>query len=78
MQGGTHEEMPHPAVLVMNGAARLLAKAGVSFGVVKVETSEAKELELIEGKAQFPRDIRPPDREGVVMWSNEGHGIVVK
>ena len=62
----------------MDRAARLLAKAGVGFGVVEIEASEMKELELIEGEAQFPRDIRPPDREGVVMLPNEGHGIVVK
>ena len=46
--------------------------------MVEVETSEVKELELIEGKAQFPRDIRPLDREGVVVWLNEGHGVMVK
>ena len=46
--------------------------------MVKIETAEMKELELIKGEAQFPRDICPSDREGVVVWSNEGHGIVVK
>ena len=48
------------------------------FGVVEVKAPETKELELVEGEAQFPRDIRPPDRESVVVLSNEGHGVVVK
>ena len=62
----------------MDGTATLLTEAGVSFGVVEVEALEMKELELIEGEAQFPRDIRPPDRKGVVVLLNEGHGVVVK
>ena len=78
MQGGTHEEMPHPAVLVVDGAARFLAEARVCFGVVKVETMETKVFELVKGEAQFPRDVCPPNREGIVVWSNEGHGVVVK
>ena len=48
------------------------------FGVVKVETTETKVFELVKGEAQFPRDVCPPNREGIVMWSNEGHGVVVK
>ena len=70
--------MPHPAVLIVDGAAGFLAEASVGFGMVKVKVAEAEELELIFGEAQFPRDITPPDGEGIVVWSNEGHGIVVK
>ena len=50
----------------------------MGFGVIKVEVVEAEEPELVYSKTQFPRDITPLDGEGVVMWSNEGHGIVVK
>ena len=57
MQRGTHKEMPCPAVLVMNGAARLLAEAGVSFGVVKVKMAASKVFKLVLGEAQFSRDI---------------------
>ena len=39
---------------------------------------EAEEFELVYSEAQLPRDIAPPDREGVVVWSNEGHGIVIQ
>ena len=70
--------MPCPAVLVVDGAAGFLAEASVGFGMVEVKVMEAEESELIYSEAQFPRDITPPDREGVVMWSNEGHGVVVK
>ena len=78
LQGGTHEETPRPAVLVVDGAAGFLAEASVGFGMVKVKVVEAEESELVHGEAQFPRDIAPPDREGIVVWSNEGHGVVVK
>ena len=78
MQGGTHKEMPHPASLVMDGAARLLAEAGVSFGVVKVKVVELKVFELVFGEAQFPGNICPPDGKGVVMFWGEGHGVMVK
>ena len=64
-------------VLVVDGAAQFLAEAGVGFGMVKVETTEMKEFELVEGEAQFPRNIYPLDREGIVMWLNKGHGIVI-
>ena len=70
--------MPCPVVLVVDGAAGFLAEARVGLGVVKVKVVEVEELELIYGEAQFPRDITPPDGEGVVVWLNEGHGIVVK
>ena len=41
----------------MNGAARLLAEAGVSFGVVKVKMAASKVFKLVLGEAQFSRDI---------------------
>ena len=46
--------------------------------MVKVKVMKAKEFELVEGETQFPRNVCPPDREGVVMCWGEGHGIVVK
>ena len=46
--------------------------------MVEVKTSETKEFELVGGEVQFPRDIRPPDSKGIVMWLNEGHGVMVK
>ena len=70
--------MPHPVILVVDGAARFLVEASMSFGMVKVKVMEMKEFELVKGETQFPRDISPPDGEGIVMWSNEGHGVVVK
>ena len=78
MQGCTHGEMPCPVVSVVDGAAQFLAEAGVGFGMVRVKTMETKEFELVEGETQFPRDVCPLDREGIVVWSNEGHGIMVK
>ena len=35
LQGGTHEETPLPVILVVDGASRFPAEAGMSFGVVK-------------------------------------------
>ena len=70
--------MPHPVVLVVDGAAGFLAEASMGFGVVEIKVMEAEELELVHGEAQFPRDIAPPNGEGSVVWSNEGHGVVVK
>ena len=78
MQGGTHEETPRPAILVVDGAARLLTEASVGFGMAKVKVVEAEKSELVHGEAQFPRDVAPPDREGVVVQLNEGHGVMVK
>ena len=74
----THEETPHPAVLVVDGAAGFLAEASVGFGVVKVKVVELKVLELVLGETQFPGNINPPDGEGIIVWLNEGHGVVVK
>ena len=65
-------------ISIVDGAAQFLAETGVGFGMVKVEVAKAKELELVESETQFPRDVCPPDRKGIVMWSSEGHGIMVK
>ena len=46
--------------------------------MVKVKVTNVKELELVEGETQFPRNVCPPDREGIVVCWDEGHGIVVK
>ena len=60
-QGGTYEETPHPAVLVMDGAAELLAEEGMGFGMVELELMEAKVFELVLGEAQFPGNISPAE-----------------
>ena len=62
----------------MNGATRLLAKAGVSFHVIEVEVMVSEEVELISGEAQFPGDITPTDGESVVVFDDEGHGVMTK
>ena len=78
MHRGVHKEMPLPVILVVDGAAQFLAETGVGFGVVKVKFMKAMELELVEGETQFPRDVCPPDRKGIVMCWGEGHGVMVK
>ena len=77
-QGGTHEETPRPAILVVDGAARLLTEAGVSLGMVEVEVMEPKIFELVFGETQFPGNVNPPDGKGVVVSWGEGHVVVVK
>ena len=57
LQGGTHEETPHPAVLIVDRAAGLLAEAGVGFSMIKVEAMKSKVFELVFGKAQFPGNV---------------------
>ena len=78
MQGGTHKETPCPAILVVDGAAGLLAEAGVGFSVVEVEVVKTEVSELVDCKAQLPGDVSPTDREGIVVFWGEGHGEVVK
>ena len=46
--------------------------------MVEVEVVASKIIKLVLSEAQFPGDVAPADGEGVVVWSNEGHGIVVK
>ena len=62
----------------MDGAAELLAEAGVGLCMVEVKMVMSEEGELIFGKAQFPRDVTPMDGESVVVFDDEGHGIVTK
>ena len=46
--------------------------------MVKVKVVKARVFKLVEGETQFPRNVCPPDREGIVMCWNEGHGVIVK
>ena len=85
IQGGTHEEMPHPVMLVMDGTTSFLAEAGVDSGVVKVEMVVVEEVELVNGEAQFPRDVGPVDGgfnvlRDFLLFSSSGvrHGAVFK
>ena len=78
LQGGTHRKMPLPGVLIEDGTPRLLTEAGVGFGVVEVEVMELKISELIDSEAQSPRDVCPPNGEGIVMCWGEGHGVVAE
>ena len=78
MQGDTHEETPRPAISVVDGAAGLLTETGVGFCMVKVEVVALKIIKLVFGETQLPGDVVPVDGEGIVMFWNEGHGIVVK
>ena len=61
IQGGTHEEVPHPVMLIVDWTTGFLAKAGVGFGVVKTKFAEAKESELMYGESKFPGDVSPVD-----------------
>ena len=70
--------MPRPVILAMDGATELLTEAGMSFCVVEVKMVASEEVELIFGETQFPGDITPVDRESVVVFDDEGHGMVVK
>ena len=62
----------------MDGAAGLFAKAGVGLCVVEVKMVTSEVVELVFGEAQFPGDVTPADREGIVVFNDEGHGMVVK
>ena len=62
----------------MDGATELLAEAGVSFCMVEVKMIAFEEVELIFGEAQFPGDITPVDGESVIVFDDEGHGVVAK
>ena len=78
LQGGTHEETLLPVVLVVDGAPRLLAEAGMSFGMVKGEVTELEVLELVDSESQDPGDVNWFDGGGIVMCWGEWHGIMVK
>ena len=62
----------------MDGTPRLLIEARVGFSMVEVKVTKSEVLELIESEAQGPRDVCPPDGEGIVVCWGEGHGIMVK
>ena len=78
MQGGTHEETPRPAILIVDGAAGLLAEAGVGFSMTEVEVVKMEVCELVLGEAQFPGDVAPADGKSIVVFWDEGHGVMVK
>ena len=65
-------------ILTMDGAAGLLAEAGVGLCMVEVKVIASEEVELISGEAQFSGDITPVDGESVVVFDDEGHGTVTK
>ena len=46
--------------------------------MVKVEVVTSEVVELVFGEAQFPGDITPADGESVVVFYDEGHGMVTK
>ena len=74
----THKETPLPVVLVMDGAPRFPAEAGMSFGMVKGEVMKLEVLELVDSESQDPRDVSGSDDGGVVMGWGERHVIMVK
>ena len=65
-------------ILVVDGAARVLAEARVSFCVVEVEVVASKVSELILGETQFSGEVTPAEGEGIVVFWDERHGIIVK
>ena len=50
----------------------------MGFGVVKVKLAESKIFKLVDGEAQFPGDVCPPDGKCIVMCWGEGHSVIVK
>ena len=62
----------------MDGAAKLLAETGVGPSMVEVEVIASEVVKLVFGEAQFPGNITPVDGEGVVVFDDEGHGMVIK
>ena len=70
--------MPCPAILVVDGAARVLAEARVGFRMVEIEVVVSKVSELILGEAQFPGEVAPAEGESIVVFWDERHGIVIK
>ena len=63
---------------LVDGTAGFLAEAGVGFCVVEVEMVMSKVFKLVFGEAQFPGDVTPVDGEGIVVFDDEGHEMVVK
>ena len=70
--------MPHPAILVVDGAAGLLAETEVGFSMVEVKVVKTEVSELVDCEAQLPGDVGSADRKGIVVFWGEGHGEVVK
>ena len=50
----------------------------MGMGVFEGELVEEKIFELVFGEAQLPGDVSPADGKGVVVFDDEGHGMVVK
>ena len=46
--------------------------------MVEIEAVTPKVVKLVFGEAQFPGDVVPADGKGIVMFWDEGHGVVVK
>ena len=65
IQGGTHEETPRPGTSVMDRATFFLTEVGVKVGVTQVKVTLAKEVELVYGESECPRDISPMEWGGV-------------
>ena len=86
IQGGTHEETPRPGVSGVDGAANFPTEVGVKVCVSQVEFVPTKEVELVYGEAEFPRDVRSMEWGrfefpwGFFGFSSTGvrHGIVFK
>ena len=62
----------------MDGATGFFAKTGVGLCMVKVKVVMSEVVELIFGETQFPGNVVPADGEGVVVFDDEGHGMMVK
>ena len=62
----------------MDRAAGVLAEARVGFCVINIEVVVLKEVELVLSETQFPGNVAPADGEGVIMFWDEGHGVIVK
>ena len=62
----------------MDGTAGVPTEVGVRLCVVEVEMVASEEGELVLGETQFPGDVVPADGKGVVVFDDEGHGMVVK
>ena len=76
LPGGTHRKTPLSVVLIVDRASRLLAEAGVDFGVVEVKVMTLKVFELIEGEAKvqgmsvhlMEKVLSCAGVKGMVLW----------
>ena len=70
----------------MDGAANRLTEVGVELGVTHVKFVSSEKIELVDGEAEFPRDVSPVKGgrfdflRGFLGFSSTGvrHGIVFK